>query len=255
LAYALVGGVGALLLTLAVPPQAVPTRLSHDELPAVLASTWWCSVDESDPNGKPEACDGLLRYSLDGRQVLGESCTVVSLDEVAEMGEIVDVLAPGALDPDRSLLSDVDARARAVGADRIKMCETVRYKRRPDGTLCSKAFELQPDTRWVLSSSGRREDEADIALTREEVTRLYRLVARVGPEVIASLPAEAMTDPDIKLLATIFGPDQVCESFSRVADGTLQSWLVGAGGSPVYSSSLVPITGPDAVRLEPAPTE
>lgn len=254
MAYALAVGAGALLLGLAAP-QAEPARVSYDDLPAVLGASWWCSVDEVSPTGKTEVCDGLMRYSLAGSEIHGQSCTVVSLDEVAEMGGIVDMLAPGALDPDRSLLSAVGARARAVGADRIKMCETVRLKRRPDGTLCSRAFELQPDTRWVLSSSGRVEDDADIALSREEVAHLYRLVARVGPEVIAALPAEALADPDIKVLATIFGPGLVCESYSRAADGTLQSSLVGAGGSPVYSSSLIPISGPDAVRLEPAPAE
>ncbi len=255
MAYALAVGAGALLLSLAAPPQVEPARVSHDELPAVLAASWWCSVDEVSPNGKTEVCDGIIRYSLAGNEIHGRSCSVVSLDEVAEIGGVVEILAPGALDADRALLGEINSRARAAGADRIKICETIRFKRRPDGALCARAFELQPDTRWVLSSNGRWEDDADIALPREDVASLSLMVARLGPEVIARLPAEILDEPDIKAMAAIFGPALVCEGFARAADGTLQSLLIGAGGGATLSGVLVPISGPDAVRLESAPIE
>lgn len=255
MASAVIAGLGALLLSAYGSLQEATAPLSQEELPAVLASSWWCSVETPDFEGKVETCDGILRYRLAGSDVYGQSCTVMSLNEIAEMGEIVDMLAPGALDDDRSLLSAVAARARAAGADRLKMCETVKYKLRPEGTLCSRPFELQSDTRWVLSHSSRYEDEADVALSTDETGRLYRLITQVGPEVMASLPPEALADPEVKALATFFSADLVCESFALAADGTLQSMLIGPNGSFVQSVSLVPISDPDTVRLEPAPAE
>lgn len=255
MASAAFAGLGALLLSAYSPIQEATAPLSQEELPAVLASSWWCSVETPDFEGKVETCDNIVRYRPAGTDVYGQSCTVLSLDEIAEMGEIVDALAPGAMDDERDLLSAVGARARAAGADRLKMCETVKYKLRPNGTLCSQPFELQADTRWALSRSSRYEDEADTALSRDETGRLYELIRQVGPEVIASLPPEARAQPDVKALTTIFGAELVCESFSMGAAGTLQSMLIGTNGSTAYSASLVPISGPDAVRLEPAALE
>ncbi len=230
-------------------------QLSQAELPAMLESSWWCSVETPSAGVKVESCDSILRYRRAGSDIFGQSCTVMSLDEIAEMGEIVDMLAPGVLNGERGLLSAINVRARAAGADRLKMCETVKYKLRPEGTLCSRPFELQSDTRWVLSHSSRYEDEADVALSTDETGRLYRLITQVGPEVMASLPPEALADPEVKALATVFSADLVCESFAMAADGTLQSMLIGPNGSLVQSASLVPISDPDTVRLEPAPAE
>ncbi len=252
MAFTLTGGVGALLLGLAVPLQAAQVPLSHDELPAALTTSWWCSVGEDSSITKPSSCEAILRYRLVGGQIQGQSCTAILLEEVAALGEFVDALAPAALEPERELLASVNARARGRDADRIKICETITYKRRLDGSLCSKPFELQADSRWALSSSGRREDEADLVLPREEVVRLYPLIAQAGLQAIANLPVEALGDPDVKMLATLFGPELVCEVFSREAGGSLQSLLVGAGDSAAFTTHLVPISDPDAVQLDPA---
>ncbi|MDY6925045.1 MAG: hypothetical protein SWI22_13935 [Pseudomonadota bacterium] len=252
MAFALAGGVSALLLGMAAPSQAAQAGLTHAELPAVLTQSWWCSVGEDSSNSKPSACESVIRYRLVRDQIQGQSCTALSLEEVAALGGFVEALAPAALDRERELLGSVNARASAVGADRIKICETVTHKRRLDGSLCSKPFELQADSRWSLSSSGRWEDEADLPLPREEVVRLYPLIAEAGSQAIANLPAEALGDPDVKTLASMFGPDLVCEAFSMGAEGVLQSRLVGAGDSTDFMTYLVPISGPDVVQLDPA---
>ncbi|HEV2080956.1 MAG TPA: hypothetical protein VGR32_00740 [Brevundimonas sp.] len=211
-----------------------PDPVAVADVSAVLGKGWWCTWD-AEENG----CSAIQRYDFARKEIYVCTGTDVAWFRVAT-GWADDGLATA--EDARPLIESLQARADAHGARLIKFCWTSSFKLDERG-VCQRPWSTTDRPTMRLSRNGAWSSEDDVLIPEDEAEVYYRFWPAAFDEMVAGIPATALSDPAVKSFVAVQTAEIRCETYARSDAGVLTRSSGTAG--QVYVDEMRPLARPE----------